>query len=157
MTPSFKSLHKGITMIYFALIMMQILFALVVYYLIYSGQLVAELDKESAQTLKYVLYVLCPLGVVAGHMIYRQNIGAIDATQPMQARFNKLQVAVLIRSACLEVPSLLGAVAAMLTGDPYYLLFTAIMVALFFVWRPTQASVAEELQLSPSEREAIEN
>lgn len=152
-----KVLLTALYMIYYSIMMVMILFGLVVLYLNISEQKPSDPDDQFAQVLLYVLYAMALAGVLAGHFIFRQQLSVVDPALTLREKLGKLQVALLVRSACMEVPALFGAVAAMITGDNSFLLFTAIIVTLFIVWRPTLATVADDLGLSQQERSLLEN
>ena len=69
----------------------------------------------------------------------------------------KYQTAVLIRSACFEMPGLVAAVSALITGDNSFLLFTAIVIVLFLLVRPSVYTITSDLNLSQGERNLLEN
>lgn len=137
--------------------MVMILFGLVVLYLNYSGQNTPDADAQFAQVLQYGLYMLAPGGVAAGHFIFRQQLSSLDPAFTLREKLNKLQTALLVRSACMEVPALFGAVAAMITGNNSFLLFTAIIAVFFLLWRPTLSTIGDDLGLSDEERSLLEN
>ena len=151
-----KAILSAFYMVYYAIMMVMVLFSAVVVFLPYSGAFQGD-DPEFAIVLKYVIYGLMPAGIVAGHFIYRQQLSTIAPTLTLRDKLSKLQVAILVRSACLEVAGLFGAVAAFITGDLSFLLFTGIIVAFFLVWRPTVATITEDLQLSGDERMRLED
>jgi membrane protein implicated in regulation of membrane protease activity len=69
----------------------------------------------------------------------------------------KYQTAILIRSGCFEMPGLFGAVAALITGDISFLLFTAIVIVLFLLLRPSIYTITTDMNLTQRERTLLEN
>lgn len=145
----------GLNMIYFSLITMMGLFALVVLYITTSG----DITTDPAMTLifRYVLFALLPIGLGAGYFIFKQWMQAIKPNLSLREKLMKYQTAVLIRSGCFEMPGLFGAVAAMITGDISFLLFTAIVIVLFLLLRPTIYTITVDMGLSQKERDILEN
>ncbi len=144
-------------MIYYSILMVVVLFGGLVLFLNYSGQNTPEPDIAFAQILRYVLLALSPAGIAAGHYIFKQMLAPVDVEFTLIDKMNRLQTATLIRSACMEMPALLGAVAAFITGDNSFLLFAAVIAVLFILWRPTLLTIAEDLKLSEEETSVLEN
>ncbi len=155
MNPTSKSVLTGLNMIYFSLITMMGLFALVVLYITASGDITP--DPDMTLLLRYVLFALLPMGLGAGYFIFKQWMQAIKPTLSLREKLMKYQTAVLIRSGCFEMPGLFGAVAAMITGDISFLLFTAIVIVLFLLLRPTIYTITTDMGLSQKERNLLEN
>jgi len=155
MNPTSKSVLTGLNMIYFSLITMMGLFALVVLYITASGDITP--DPDMTLLLRYVLFALLPIGLGAGYFIFKQWMQAIKPTLSLREKLMKYQTAVLIRSGCFEMPGLFGAVAAMITGDISFLLFTAIVIVLFLLLRPTIYTITTDMGLSQKERNLLEN
>lgn len=145
-----KNFLTTLTIIYFAPGIAMLLFGGVVYLLHLQGRLeVTEIDPN---LLRYIMYALTPAGVVAGHFVFKKQLSDLDQELPFRQKMSKFQAAMLIRSALIEVPGLLGAVFAKITDDMTFLFFIGITAVLFVYWRPTRESIAEDLQLSEKER-----
>jgi hypothetical protein len=155
MNPTSKSVLTGLNMIYFSLISMMGLFALVVLYITTSGDITS--DPEMTLLLRYVLFALLPIGLGVGYFVFKQLMQAIKPTLSLREKLMKYQTAVLIRSGCFEMPGLFGAVAALITGDLSFLLFTAIVIVLFWLLRPTIYTITTDMGLSQRERNILEN
>lgn len=65
--------------------------------------------------------------------------------------------AVIIRSACLELPGLFAGVVAFITGETYLLMLVPLLLILFYMYRPTTHSIAEELNLTQEEKSQLED
>jgi hypothetical protein len=155
MNPTSKSALSALNIIYFSLIMMMIIFSAVVFFLNTSGGI--SNDAELTLLLRYVLCGLLPIGLGAGYFIFKQFINSISPSISLREKLMKYQTAVLIRSACFEMPGLVGAVAALITGDNSFLLFTAIVIVLFLILRPSAYTITSDLNLTQDERTRLEN
>jgi len=155
MNPTSKSVLSGINIIYFAQMMMIVLFSAVVFYLNTTGNIAS--DPELALIMRYVLCVVLPIGIGAGYFIFKQFMSAIKPTLSLREKMGKYQTAVLIRAACFELPGLLGAVAVMMTGDISLLLFTGIIIVLFAMVRPSIYTITTDMNLTQAERTTLEN
>ena len=134
-----------------------IVFAAVVFALVYSGRVVPGAEQSQMQTLTYVLIGVVVIGFSASHYLYNFQLSKLDPNLDLRKKLPKYIGILLIRSACMELPSLLACIVFFLTGN-YYLLFIPIFTAIVFVLlRPTPTSVAEDLKLSDKERKHLNN
>ena len=152
-----KTLLTTLSMIYFALVFVMTFFGVVVLYLNYSGTNEIVPNDDFTQMLQYVLFVLTPVGIGTGYFIFKQQLSSIESGLTLRQKLNKYQTAILIRSACLELPGLFGAVAAMITGVNTFLLFTLAIIIIFIIVRPTPFTITNDLGLSPTEKFILEN
>ena len=159
MTPAStsKSLLTSINIIYFSLVGVTTSFGLVVLFLNFSGGIATEVDADFALLLRYVLLVMLPVGLGIGYFLFKQLTASISNTISLKEKLFKYQSALLIRSACFELPGLLGCVTALIANDNTFLLFTGIVIAIFFLFRPTVFSITTDLNLSQNERSVLEN
>lgn len=155
MNATSKSVLTALNMIYFSLVAVMAMFVVIVLYVSTSGSITPE--PEIALILRYVLFVLLPIGVGAGYFIFKKWMNAISHSLPLKEKLMKYQTAMLIRSSCFEVPGLFGAVAALVTGDLSFLLFTAIVIVLFLLLRPSIYIITTDMNLSQIERSTLEN
>jgi hypothetical protein len=140
----------GMTIIYFAQMMALVLLSGVVVFLNMNGSQPSG-DTDPA-LFKYNMYGLVPGAIVIAHMVFKQQLSGLDSESTLRKKLTRFQTAMLIRSALIEVPGLLGAVFALITGDLTFLFFTGMVVALFVYWRPTVDTISADLQLSEQER-----
>jgi len=155
--PTTKSVLTALNLIYFSLVSVMASFSLIVLYLNYSGGLAAEADPDFDLLLRYVLFALLPLGIGMGYFIFKQILTPLNAAMTLKDKLFRYQNALLVRSACFELPGLMGSVAALITGDNSFLLFTAIVIVLFLLIRPTIYTLTSDLNLSANERSTLEN
>jgi hypothetical protein len=152
-----KTLLTGLNLIYFSLVFVMTTFGLIVLYLNYTGGMEIEVDVEFAHMLRYILIALLPVSLGAGYFIFKKITSSIQSSLSLKEKLIKYQTAVLIRSACFEFAGMLGCVFAMITTDNSFLLFTGIIIAMFFLFRPTIYSITTDLNLSQTDRLILEN
>jgi len=155
MNPTSSSVLTALNMIYFSLISVMTMFGAIVFFLNVAGDITP--DPAFALILRYILFALLPAGLGAGYIIFKQWMQAINPSLSLRARLMKYQTAILIRSGCFEMPGLFAAVAALITGDNSFLLFTAIVIMLFLILRPTIYTICTDLTLSQKDRAILEN
>jgi hypothetical protein len=154
-TVTSKSYRFTMTAIYIAQALVLLFFSIVVLFLKVSGAL------TPATGLTEIFYYLVPIATVAflstAHFIFKTLIEKIPPSLPVRQKLPKFQTAVIVRSAVLEIPGLLGAVAAMLTGELYFLAAPLFIVIVMIVLRPTLLAITQELNLSVEEKALLEN
>ena len=155
MNPTSKSTLSALNLIYLSLISMMAMFGAVVFFLNMTEEI--STNHELSTSLRYVLIGLLPIGLGAGYFIFKQWMNTVNPSLSLREKLMKYQTAVLLRSACFEMPGLMGAVAAMITGDNSFLLFTAIVIVLFLLLRPTVFTITSDLNLTQGERAILEN
>lgn len=156
-TTTSKSFLTSLNIIYFALVFAMASFGVVVLFLNYSGNVTAEVDVEFALILRYILIALLPVSLGAGYFLFKQLTSSIDTSLSLKEKLFKYQTAVLIRSASFEFAGMLGCVCALITADSSFLLFTGIIIVMFFLFRPTVYSITTDLNLSQTDRLILEN
>ncbi|HEY9008610.1 MAG TPA: hypothetical protein VIM75_20875 [Ohtaekwangia sp.] len=150
-----KQYFSQLNLIYFAQAGLMLLFAAVVFVLVYLGKVVVKVD-ESTKIYTYALAAVVVIGFSAAHFLYQQMLLRIDKGLPLTSKMPKYIGILLVRSACLELPGLFAAIVFFLNGN-FYLLFIPIFIAVvFYLLRPTPSSIADDLQLTPEERTLID-
>jgi len=155
MNTTSKSVLTALNMIYFSLVTVMMMFSAVVLYITSSGSV--EGDPSLTLIFRYVLFGLLPMGLGAGYFIFKQWMQAIRPELSLREKLMKYQTALLIRSGCFEMPGMFGAVATLITGDLSFLLFTAIVIVLFLLLRPSIYTMTTDMNLTQQERSILEN
>lgn len=157
MSQSFTSQKylSQINLIYFAQAGIMLAFAAVVFALIYSGYFIPTTDEALTNTLSYLLVVVVVAGYAGAHFIYRLMLSRIDKNKDLKKKMPGYLVAILTRSACLELPALLASVVMFMTGNLYLMAIPIFTFIVFYLMRPTPSSIAEDLQLSAKEKDML--
>ena len=146
-----KALVNSIRMVYLAQVIC-VVFAAVVLLTIRNGEVATP---ELIEIFRYVAIGIMMVGIPSSFFLYKRLVANVDPALTLREKFAKLQAAILIRCALLEVPALFGIVCAYQTGDLNFLIMSAIMLALMLSVRPTIETMCTDLQLSESERATI--
>lgn len=154
-TVTSKSYRLTLNIIYLAQALVIVFFSLVVLFLNASGEL------PPANDLSETFQILIPLVTIvflsSAYFVFRTLLSKIDQSWELRKKLPKYQVAVMVRSALLELPGLLGAVAAMITGTMYFLSASLLVVIVFIMLRPTLYNIVEDLRLSAAEKALLED
>lgn len=151
-----QSILRTMNLIYFAMVGMLTAFALVVFFLNTTGMIRQE-GSDYTLELRYLLFAITPLGLFTGYFLFKRLLLTITTTAILNQKLLKYQQAILIRSACFEFPGLVAGVAAFLSKDNSFLLFTALVAVLFLLFRPSVATITIDLNLTQNERSQLES
>lgn len=152
-----KEYFSQLTLIYFAQAGIMLIFAGVVFALVYLGKVSTTTDESFTRTLTYILLVIVVAGFAGAHFLYQFMLAKIDRSLSLPKKTQKYVGVLLTRSACLEFPGLAASVVFFLTGNFYLLLIPLFTGIVFFLLRPTQSSVIEDLNLSEKEKGQLNN
>ncbi len=151
-----KQYFTQLNLIYFAQAGIMLMFTAVVFALVYFGQMTTGQD-DSSQLFTYTLVAVVVVGFSAAHFLYNFQLSRIDRSLSLQKKMPKYLGVLLMRSACLELPGLFATIVFFITGNFYLLLIPIFIAAVFFLLRPTPATITEDLNLTTEERRLLEN
>jgi hypothetical protein len=137
--PAFKTL----TIIYMALGMGMILSTGVFYFLIESGNGPTQ-NAELVQVFTIVVPVIAVSCIGAGRFLYNKGAEKSRNEMDIQKKFALFQSHNLIVWAMLEGPALFSVIAYWLTGDPLFLVFFAMIFAVFIFSKPSISKFQQE-------------
>ena len=146
-----KQYLSQLSLIYFAQVGMMLIFAAVVFALNFFGNVAPGRD-ETTNLFMYLLTATVIAGFSAAHFIYGYMISKLDKNLSLQKKLPKYSGIVIVRVACVEFPSMFASVVFYLTANVFVLLIPLFAAIVLFLLRPTAASIAEDLNLTPDER-----
>lgn len=140
-----NSFMKGITIIYFAMLIGMLLFGGVVLLLTSPWEMGMP---PSDEVFLYIVPIFTFLGVLLGRVIFKLKMDKLKNEESLKQKLLGLQTAVIIKFALVEAPYLLGVVATLLTGNIFYLMISGTLVMYFITLKPTREKVKRDLNLS---------
>lgn len=146
-----------LNLVYFSLVVVMTGFATFVYVWISTGQKITPVDAEFESLLRIITIATVPAGMGISYVAFKTVIKGIPPEMPLATKLHRYQSAVIVRGAGFEIPGTFAAVASFITGNVSFLLFTAVIVVLFLLFRPTIAAITNDLQLTATERSDLEN
>mgnify|MGYP007097579769 FL=1 len=146
-----------LNLVYFSLVVVMTGFATFVYVWISTGQKITPVDAEFESLLRIITIATVPAGMGISYVAFKTVIKGIPPEMPLATKLHRYQSAVIVRGAGFEIPGMFAAVASFITGNVSFLLFTAVIVVLFLLFRPTIAAITNDLQLTATERSNLEN
>jgi hypothetical protein len=108
-------------------------------------------------SLKASLEAVVPVGMSISYVVFKTVLKTIKPEMTLSTKLQYYQNAVLIRAAGFEMPGMFGSVVAFITSNVSFLLFTAVIIVLFLLFRPTIDSITNDLQLTATERNELES
>lgn len=144
-----NSAIKALSILFFALLMGQLIFAVLGYYINVSGTMIIPDLAENGKVIAIGVAAIALVLVTLSTTLYKKKIAAIkEGAQTVSEKLNAYRAANIIRWAMLEAPVLLSIVAFMLTGNKNLLILIAGILILFITTRPSAARVASELSIA---------
>ena len=131
-----------------------LLFSGVVAFLITQRKDEAEADT---QAWTYIVPTLTIVSMVIAYFVFRMMVDKIKPTQSLREKMPSYGRAILVRSALLELPGFLAAIAAYLTAHAYFLGASIMIFLIFLILRPSRNTIASDLNLSPKERDQLDD
>lgn len=138
-----------------ALLMGQILFAGVSYFLHQSGSLQLNVE-ELASIFKIVVPILVVGAFFGSQFLFKSKIREAIKQENLSKKLLTYRVAFLLQCAILEGASLFSIMSYLLTADLWFLVMAAIVVVLFVLQAPSLQKVAMALQLNNQEKQILE-
>ena len=144
----FKDYFKTSTIIFIALLIGQLLFAGVTYFLV-SEKAEFVINPEDH------FFIIIPLfifgGVLSGVLITKYRLSAIKQIPNIKVKLTEYRVILIVKLALLE-GTLLALVAYLTTENSLFLLFAVLSILIYLANRPTRYRVANDLELNEDER-----
>ncbi|MGQ9799817.1 MAG: hypothetical protein ACUVRG_11125 [Ignavibacterium sp.] len=142
---------KSVQIIFFALLISQILFLFISVFLVQSGNVKPNYDLFLI-LLIVDLMIITP-AIVIGPMIYRRFIESADSKKLVEEKFILYRQGVIIKLAFVEAPTIFSIVSYLLTGSVIFLILAVGVLILFFFHKPTLEKFAEDFNIRLSELE----
>ncbi len=142
---------KALNMIHKAMLIGQIIFAGICFYLLYSKTLPPGME-ELDRALQVTAVILAATGFFIGASLFKKRLllaRGLDA--PAADKFLIYRSACIIQWALLEGPSLFCIIGFFLTGNYAFLLLSGTLIILFAMITPTKMKVAFQLGISEEE------
>ena len=145
---------QQLTVLYGALLLGQLLFFGVVYFLVANDMMDNQPMDESV--FRTVVPIVILGGVGAAYALDRQRQGNMDQLQDLNAKMQHYRNAVILRSALIEGANFFALLAGLLTQNYTYLLYFAVGLLAFIYFRPSRQQFIDQYDLSAREKEELE-
>lgn len=147
---------KALNIIHKAMLIGQIIFSGICFYLGYSG-----MEAAATEALDKILQVVAIAAAAAGFFIgtylFKNKLTAIKSMETGSAaeKFNLYRAACILQWALLEGPSLFCIICFFLTGNYAFLVLAGTLIILFAMMAPTKTKVAFQTGLTEEELDEL--
>lgn len=151
-----KEYFNGLTIIHAALLIGQVLFACVAYYLNSN-----EPFSNNSRGLNDVFQIVAPIFVVGGIMgstfLTIAQLKSIKERTTLPEKLGSYRAVHIVKLALLEGPSLFAIVCYLLTANYLFLGLAGLIIVIFLINWPTRDKVAKDLELNQTDRARMED
>ncbi|HRH49803.1 MAG TPA: hypothetical protein PLP23_13700 [Panacibacter sp.] len=145
---------KAFTILFFALLLGQLLFALIAFVLVFTGSF-SGTDKETEKVFVYMVPLLQISLFIAAHTIFKKRIEPTKAGNNLPEKLAAYRALYILRFALIEGATLFAIIAYLVTGVALIGVFIAIGILSFLTLKPSKEKLVKELELGTDEMEQI--
>jgi len=151
-----KQYFRTLTIIFYALIVGQIMMIAVAFFSPYfMGEVIANAKEQMYITLG--VSFICVLGFSVSRAIFKNKLKRLSQQENLAEKMHKYLSLNITKYAIFEGCSFCAAIATLLTGETILLTFSILMLMLVFVDRPSNYKAIKDLQLSREDAQKIQN
>jgi hypothetical protein len=150
-----KQYFKSLSILYFGLLIGQIVFSAITLYL--NLELNFQADDSLSGIFIYIVPIFVVNGFVTGHLIFKSRLKKIKTYDTLTAKMGDYRGIAIIRFAMLEGASLFAIIIYLVTADLIFMAMAGLIVLYFIIIKPTVDSVSMDLELDPTEKAKLEN
>lgn len=145
---------KSLTIIRAALLTGQVLLGSAAFYFILNGQLVHR--QEDLYDIIQIVAPLLVIGSLLGSsLLIKSQLKMIRKKEDLIEKLGGYRAALIIKYSLLEGASLIAIVSYLLTADYILLGLAGLLIAIFFISKPSRKKSVKDLDLNQSERDLI--
>ncbi|MCP4181635.1 MAG: hypothetical protein GY756_28045 [bacterium] len=149
-----KEYYRLLSLIFYALLAGQIIFACVGFYFVKSGNYIPEFSES--KTLFSILVGLIVIeGISVGNYVYKRKISKIKYSVDLKLKMSEYRIANIIRFAFIEASSIFSIILYILSGYTVLLIGSTVTIGYFIFIRPTAEQTLKELKLNTEEKNKL--
>lgn len=147
---------KALSILHFAMLLGQLLFAIIAAALVYSRQFVSPFMRPYSDLIISICVILGVVGYGSGSFLFKRKLDQINqGYKPLHYKLNEYRGASIIRWAFLEFAAFFCIILFFLTNDYSIMIITGALMILFISCRPTAQKIASDLKISSTELEQV--
>jgi hypothetical protein len=116
-----------------------------------------DAPTENVKMWHYIVPTLTIISLIIAYFVFKMMVDNIKPSQPLREKMPVYGRAILVRSALLELPGFLAAIAAYLSAQNYFIGASVMIFVIFLILRPTKNGIANDLKLSQKERALLDD
>lgn len=155
---SHKGYFRQLRLLHTALLVGQLIFAGLIFYLTYTMGAIRKGDDSLERILQVVAVLLSIACLVIGYKRYNGSLRALRSatSTPLEERIMKYRVATIQWWALLEMPALFSLVGYFITGNIAFLILALFHTMVFAMSMPKKEVIALLLNLNQAETAQLE-
>lgn len=150
-----REYFSQLNIIHIALLMGQILFLLIIYFINHEVEMSDGDDLEAS--FKLIAPLLAVGGFIASLTISKSRLKNSQRKGSLKEKLEDYRAITIIKLALIEGPSLFAIISYFITADMFFFYLALILVLVFVFIRPTKKSFIKDLLLNPSEIRLVED
>jgi len=142
----FKKLNpnlKVLIIMHTAMLLAQILFAAIAYYLKHNDT--SDLDNDFDRKIQMILTGIAVFNVVAALFLFKKNMEKLKNIQELNEKILKYRQASIIKFALLEFATFVAIIGYFFTLGISFLVLAAVLIAFFALQKPTVLAMTNYL------------
>ena len=154
-TPSKPETLKTLLLLHKSMLVGQLFFAMVAFYLVYSNQFTTSLSYLD-RVLQLIAIAFSAAAVYGGNLLFKKKLA--EAKAVITGAKEKMAIyrqACIIQLAMLEGAGLFSIICFLLTRNYAFLVMAAVLMALFAMMAPSKLKITIQLQITEAEIETL--
>ena len=142
----FKKLNpnlKVLIIMHTAMLLAQILFAAIAYYLKHNDT--SDLDNDFDRKIQMIITGIAVFNVVAALFLFKKNMEKLKNIQELNEKILKYRQASIIKFALLEFATFVAIIGYFFTLGISFLVLAAVLIAFFALQKPTVLAMTNYL------------
>lgn len=115
-----------------------------------------EIVVNSTLVLIYVIPLILFGGIALSILLFKRRMESLAQIRDLKEKMSGYRGCLILKYALVEGPALLSILSALITHSVVFLFFALLSIGLLIYWRPTKASVINNLRLKQYEIDIIE-
>jgi hypothetical protein len=145
---------RALLIIYYGLIIGQVLFGFLAFFLVSTHILKSE-GEDLSRVFIYIIPFFVLGGFIASNLLFKNRLKAIDQKSSLMIKLTDYRAALVLRYALLEGPTIFAIVVYLVTGNSIFILFAAIIVLYFLMIRPDREKAIRDLDLNSNDEQIL--
>lgn len=107
-----------------------------------------EVGADSSDVFVYIVPIVAMAGYFGSKFVYQNRIRNLPKEEPLKTKFQRYQLASILKYALIEGPAFLALFAYYYSGNALHLVIAFSLMVYLFFQRPTLEKLKSELSLS---------
>lgn len=151
-----KEYFRTLTIMSITLILGQILFGLVAFFLM-RNQVTIDKQSQLYQLSIYLIPAIAIVGLFTGFKFFQYKLKSLKEEVDLKIKMSNYRKLLLTRYGLIELPSFFAIIAVILTGMMTFFMIPVLIVGIMIYIQPNRDKIISVLELNPNEIAIVEN